>query len=183
MCTKSRSVNTRNAAILLTIAAALSILMQVVLNKLQTGSRLVIVACFTGYELELFFAAVMWISFLGLLTAFCVYTTNKKHKLARNVITSIAVVFVEIPLTLYLFLLLVSSTKSPHDPVKLKSPDGKHSIVRTSDWCAGMVLYSYYAKDEGVVYRFLFYSENSVSDPDFEWTDNGILYKDELYEY
>ena len=163
------------------ILILLSVTMQIILANLQKGSKLVIISCFTGYELASYLALAMWIGVMAIITVILV--TPAKHKLAKGVLVSVAVIFVEVPLTLYLFLLLVSSTKSPHDPVKLKSPDGKHSIVRTSDWCAGMDLYSYYAKDEGVVYRFLFYSENSVSDPDFEWTDDGILYKDELYEY
>ena len=174
-------MSAKKAALISGTVTVLSVAVQIILGNLQSGSDLVVIGCFTGYELEPYFALITWISVMVIIAAFLV--TPAKYRLAKGVSVPVAVIFVEIPLTFYLLLTIISSYRSPSDPVKLKSPDGKHCIVRTVDLIAGSEVYSYYIKDKGIIYRHIFDGENSVSDPDFEWTDNGILYKDKLYEY
>lgn len=168
---------------LCTAAGMLSFIGGIALGRVQSDDRMIIIGRVTGYDIEFGCELALYLSILGLLTSLVIAVSESKpsYKTLRTVFTVFGVIFVEIPLTILLFILMVDWGRSPDHPEKLKSPDGKHCIIKTKATVEGCVGAEYYVRDKGVVYRLLF--EDRHADTTLEWTDNGVIFDNKLYEY
>ncbi len=176
-------MNIKRVRLLCVIAGLLSLIGLIVLERVQNDDRIIIIGKVTGYNIELLCSVALYLSILGLLASFLVAVSESKasFKILRTFLVMFAVIFAEIPLTLVLILKLFGLGKMPDDPEKLKSPDGKHCIIKTKASVEGCAGAEYYVRDKGVVYRLLF--EDTHADTTLEWTDDGVIFDNKLYEY
>ncbi|HRR76990.1 MAG TPA: hypothetical protein P5191_09305 [Ruminococcus sp.] len=176
--------STKNAIIFCT-GLFLSILAQVILYKVEKGDRLVIIFGMTGVGLITIAALVTAVCIGGFLAVFIDTKgkDGKPRKVYKAVIFTLGMIILWLPAVFYFFIMLICAGRGPSDPKKIKSPDGKHFIVRTSDTAEGHSIYCYYVKEHGVVYRPIFEDFERKSDPELQWTDEGVIYEGKLYEY
>ncbi|MBQ6180581.1 MAG: hypothetical protein IJU93_00060 [Lachnospiraceae bacterium] len=173
------------ATVLLCLGTVFTILAQVILYKLQDRNRLVIICGITGYSLMEFLAFGTLFCIGGLLAVFinAKDTGGKPRRAYKAVIFTLGIIVLELPAIFNFLMMFLCSARVPSDPEKIKSPDGKHFIVRTSDTAEGHSIYCYYIKDYGIIYRPIFEDFERKSDPELQWTDEGVIYEGKLYEY
>ena len=173
------------ATIILCLGAALTILAQVILYKVQDHRRLVIIGGMTGWELIAVSALGTLLCIGGILAVFAASKAKdgKPRRAYKALIVALGVIVLELPAMLYFLITLIDASKAQSGPVRIKSPDGKHFIVRTSDTAEGHSIYCYYVRERGVVYRPIYDDYDKNFEHGLEWTDEGVIYEGKLYEY
>ena len=173
------------ATIILCLGTALTILAQVILYKVQEHRRLVIIFGMTGWDLIAVSALGTLLCIGGLLAVFAASRSKdgNPRRFYKAVIIVLGVIVLELPAILYFLITLIDTARGPNDPKKIKSPDGKHFIVRTSDTAEGRPIYCYYVREWGVVYRPIYDDYDKNFEHGLEWTDEGVIYEGKLYEY
>ena len=173
------------ATIILCLVAALTILAQVILYKVQDHRRLVIIGGMTGWELIAVSALGTLLCIGGLLAVFAASKAKdgKPRRAYKALIVALGVIVLELPAMLYFLITLIDASKAQSGPVRIKSPDGKHFIVRTSASSDGYPFYHYYVRERGFVYRLIFDEDVKNFEHGLEWTDEGVIYEGKLYEY
>lgn len=173
------------ATIILCLGTALTILAQVILYKVQEHRRLVIIFGMTGWDMIAVSALGTLLFIGGLLAVFAASKAKdgKPRRAYKAVIISLGLIVLELPAMLYFLITLIGAGRLPSEPKKIKSPDGKHFIVRTSDTAEGRPIYCYYVRERGVVYRPIYDDYDKNFEHGLEWTDEGVIYEGKLYEY
>ncbi len=173
------------ATIILCLGTALTILAQVILYKVQDHRRLVIIFGMTGWDMIAVSALGTVLCIGGLLAVFAASKAKdgKPRRAYKAVIISLGLIVLELPAMLYFLITLIGAGRLPSEPKKIKSPDGKHFIVRTSDTAEGRPIYCYYVRERGVVYRPIYDDYDKNFEHGLEWTDEGVIYEGKLYEY
>jgi hypothetical protein len=166
----------------LKVIAVASLIGAVVSLNVEDGSHKVFIGDYNIDHIYLLFCFIAWLC-LGILLF--LYLRKKKDteeapkSKVRKVLPVLAACL-EMGLTSTIPMVLLFSDADKQE--RIKSPDGKHDIVRVEkdDWF-GNTKYNFYIKDKGVVYRYIFDSDKPA--PKLEWTDDGVIFDNKLYEY
>ena len=161
----------------LIIVAVLVFSAMIWMIDLDSKARIMVIGRFTSAHFFLLLSLIWFGSVSGLVAIYLGSPKESRSKVknAAAVVGTIANVLLGFLALMYAF----AVTGGMGNAKKISSPDGEHCIVSIES--DDLMKYNFYVKDKGVIYRYIF--DSCSQSPELEWTDNGILYKDELYEY
>ena len=166
--------------IILGAVAALNLIAVLALKRIDSSGKIVLIGALNTEYIWAIVSFLLWLSVVGIMILF--FTEKDEKKKSRSTIAGAVCVLPSLVLTLVMLGGMLSAFAARGDYRRIKSPDGEHYIVRkeTSD-VFGHKNYKFYIKDKGIVYRYIFDSDEA--EPELKWTSSGVKYKKKLYRY
>ncbi len=164
----------------LKIIAVAAIAALMLIAGIEDGGKRVFIGKYTRDHISIALYCIAWVCNGILLAMFLKKKRSPDEQKRINPVLPIAAALAEAGLTV--FIIVVSSFGDFREASRINSPDRDHYIVRIEDedWF-GNSKYKFYIKDSGVIYRYIFDAGKPL--PELEWTDDGIIYNGDLYEY